>query len=130
MDLIDQLNQLRSKFANRANEVLSEWDYTFGGACDMIADELANVVVSHIDNVTLLPGGQDGDDHAWVIVVGQDAIAELDIPYYLYEFGGGYSWQGIPDAHIEPADVWIGQIDDAHVIETLREYVSVECKRQ
>lgn len=53
----------------------------------------------------VVEGGQDGDDHAWIIVYDDVEAVGVDIPPHVYEIGGGYNWRKIPDVRIKPSDV-------------------------
>lgn len=105
------LEALRPQMAAAAQKVYDEWqpgeddDFGGGGICDEVAVEIGGVIVGAIEDVEIADGGQDGDDHAWVIV-GKDGEAYgVDIPPNVYETGSGYNWTKIPDVTIEPEDI-------------------------
>ena len=113
------LNRLRPKLVAAAQAVLDAWEpdeegydevYGSGGACDDVADAMADVVIG----AGLVPhqGGQDGDDHAFLIVTTEDNQQphRLDIPPGVYETGGGYNWQKRDGVRLSPRDVVIQDI--------------------
>ncbi len=81
------------------------------GICDEIAREIAGVIVSNIDSVEVDDGGQEGDDHAWVIAYRGKEVYGIDIPYHVYETGGGYSWELKVGVRFEPDQVSIFPLD-------------------
>jgi hypothetical protein len=118
------LEGLREEMATAAQGVLDEWqpdeeglddELGGGGACDRVADALADVISSHLgDWVSIQDGGQDGDDHAFLVAVSDDEACGVDIAPSHYESGGGFSWTKLPDVHLGPAavDVWPMNRDD------------------
>jgi hypothetical protein len=112
--LLQQLMALRPQMAQAAQQIYNSWtvdddgldgDVGEGGICDEITNALGNVV-SALD-VEMLEGGQDGDDHSWLIVHNGREAYGIDIPCQVYERGGGYSWQKIPNVTITPQHVQI-----------------------
>lgn len=104
--LQEKLEQLKPEMVRVAQEIYDGWDqdgdgvdieYGCGGICDQISNAIGDLIVGAIDNSDSIPGGQDGDDHAWVIAkVGNEAFG-VDIPPGFYETGSGYCWKKIPD---------------------------------
>jgi hypothetical protein len=114
------LDQLRPELAAAAQGILDEWvqddegfdaDLGGGGPCDRVSEAMSGVIGNALDGVEILDGGQDGDDHAWLIVVSDSEAAGVDIPPGVYETGGGYNWKKIPDAQIDAGDVIVWKID-------------------
>lgn len=115
-----KLEALKPAMAKAAQAIYDEWDQEasedgdlevgFGGICDEIADAISSVVMSHTD-AEMHQGGHDGDDHAWNIFQVGDEAYGVDIPCFVYETGGGYSWKKIPDVQIRPSDIQIFEVD-------------------
>lgn len=120
-ELFRRLDAVRSQFAVRAQEIYDQWeqdengeDFTYGtgGICDAIVNNFTAVVVNApwaTDDVRCLDGGQDGDDHAWLIVVDdslQEAVG-VDIPPGVYEVGGGYTWTKLPQVRFNASHVMV-----------------------
>lgn len=110
--LLDMLEGVRSQLAAAAQHVYDAWqpndeegddEYGFGGICDAVARAMSEVLSAL--PVSLIDGGQDGDDHAWIIAYTESEAMGIDIPPSVYETGGGYSWTKIPDVTIQPDDV-------------------------
>ena len=118
--LKSQLYSLRLKIIEAAQRVLDEWfqddegvsdEFGGGGVCDQISNAIMGVVGQHIPNVNFMDGGQDGDDHAYPIIYNDEKAFIIDIPNYIYEIGGGYSWRKIPNVILKENDVVIEEID-------------------
>lgn len=105
-----ELWSMRPRLAEAAQEVYDAWDVEDGfGICDQIANAMAGVLFD-IEGIEIDEGGWEGDDHAYLIVRRDGEAYEIDIPYYIYEKGGGYSWQRIDDVKFTPDDVVITRL--------------------
>lgn len=114
-----RLEALRADMAAAAQAVYDGWEqdadgidefgYGGGGICDTIAERLAEVIG---DAGQCLPGGWDGDDHAWLLVTDGVSAFKVDIPPHVYETGGGMNWTKLPDVTIDPGDVVIFEWED------------------
>ena len=130
MSLLNKLRSIRTEMAHAAQEVYDSWDQDedgddpelgSGGICDRISDALASVVVNAIEDVEVHEGGQDGDDHSWLIVMNNAEAYSVDIPPRVYETGGGYSWKKIPDVVFKSDDIVIDNIPIGDVINLLED---------
>jgi len=119
MDLEKKLSSLRSKMAQAAQRVIDEWqqdeegydeELGAGGACDQVCEAIRNVIAP-LDGVEITEGGHPGDDHAYLIAYDDDEAFAVDIPPYVYEEGGGYSWKKKPDVKISPDHIVIEKVD-------------------
>lgn len=110
---IRRLQALRPALARAAQKVYDGWeveedgddDYGGGGICDDVANALGEVVNRALDDVTIVDGGQDGDDHAFIVVLTDTEAVAVDIPPDVYERGGGYSWEKIEGVRFDAGDV-------------------------
>lgn len=118
MGLKESIESLRPRLAEAAQEVIDSWEqdedgcdeeFGSGGICDSVAQAMSSVLAK-IDGVDLSDGGQDGDDHAFVIVYGDKDAYAVDIPPGIYETGGGYSWRKIEGAVVRPSDVSVYEV--------------------
>jgi len=120
-----ELLQMRGKIVQTAQQIYNEWDqddndlYGGGGICDEICNAIGDVLDAHDINWT--EGGHEGDDHAYAIAYTDDESFAVDIPAYVYETGGGYSWQKIHDIQILPNDVNIIEVQRPDWIDPLEE---------
>lgn len=99
---IQKLKDLRPKMVEAAQKVYDQWEQNeeghdeelgAGGICDQVSDALGSVISENISGVELFAGGQEGDDHAYVIVQLEKEAFGVDIPPGVYESGGGYNWR-------------------------------------
>ena len=104
------LNNLKPKMAKAAQEVYDDWDesdvttYANGGICHLIADAIVDVLYSHnIDAVSF--SCSVGENHVMVACQHDGMTYIIDIPPYVYETGGGYSWKKIEDVEFGPEDI-------------------------
>lgn len=113
MTLAEQLEALRPLLATTAQEEYDDWDQSGddplggGGICDRVADRMGEVIVNHLTWLRISEGGQDGDDHAWVVVNDGKQKLGIDIPANVYEWGAGYAWHKKPNITILPEHVLI-----------------------
>jgi hypothetical protein len=115
--LVQQLNALRPQIAEAATRIFQEWTqdedgfddvYGGGGICDDVASEIQGIIATYLPDVEVRDGGWDGDDHAYTIVEANGETIVVDIPPYVYESGGGMSWEKRQDVEaISPEDVAI-----------------------
>jgi hypothetical protein len=105
------LESLIPKMLSAAQEVYDAWDQSdeehgdwqvgFGGICHLIAEAIADVInTAGYDAVTVDSGGM-GEQHVWARVKMPDGIYDVDIPYHIYESGGGYNWTKLPNVVFE-----------------------------
>ena len=118
--LKSQLILLKGRFAETAQKVYDEWEQDeqgvdevlgAGGICAEIANAIAEVIARNAIDCQVTEGGQEGDDHSWLLVYDDDEAWGIDIPHSLYETGGGYNWKKIPDVTFTANDVEIFPLD-------------------
>lgn len=123
--LFDDLVGMREELAEKAQSCFEDWDFRLGGACDLIAEQMGWIIAAAM-NVEILEGGQDGDDHAWLLVFDADAceLCSVDIPWDVYEVcHGQYRYSRIEDAEITAKDVVIDPLNDKFLIQEVQERV-------
>lgn len=113
----EQIKRLVPEIVSAAQHIYDEWEggndpvYGSGGICDDISKAIGNLIVSRIPDADVFEGGQDGDDHAYVIAYKNGLSYIVDIPYSIYERGGGYNWSKIPGVKFIPRHVVIEPTD-------------------
>lgn len=117
-ELKRKLLSLRPRFARAAQRVYDRWDPDDdwgggGGICDEVCEAMADVVPGDVD---VEVGGQPGSDHAPLLVYTDDEAFMVDIPASVYETGGGYSWEKIPDVRIRAGDVQVYEVDRRYAV--------------
>ena len=123
-DLLPQLTDLKVEMAHSAQKALNEWEQDengqdvelgTGGVCDQISRALSEVILK-LDGIDITEGGHEGDDHSYIIVYNDDEAFSVDIPPYIYETGGGYSWKKKPNVKIQPDDILIERVDRLYIL--------------
>jgi hypothetical protein len=126
MSLLSKLKSLRPQMISAAQAEYDAWtgdgddpELGSGGPCDRIANAIGDVLAqAGIDSTD---GGQDGDDHAFLIAYDEKDAYVVDIPPGVYERGGGYNWKKIPDVTFEVDDIVLEKFPrdqlDEHVTE-------------
>lgn len=134
-NLTNKINALRPQMAAAAQEVVDVWqqdeegideELGGGGVCDQIAMSLIDVIQQHTDAEAVC-GAPDGEDHEWVVVSDGQEACIVDIPPYVYETGGGYSWKKIEGAQIDPQDVVIEEVPKEDVVDLFSENYAQDC---
>lgn len=80
-----------------------------GGICHLIADDLVDVLYSHkIENVRSVTSNYE--QHVYIVGQFKEGIYEIDIPHYVYETGGGFTWKKIPNVKFSRNDIVINRL--------------------
>lgn len=80
-----------------------------GGICHLIADDLLNVLYKNkIENVQSVCSNYE--QHVYIVGQFKEGIYEIDIPYYIYETGGGFTWKKKPDVKFSREDIVISRL--------------------
>jgi len=102
------------RILEKVQRVYDDWDeadrdtYAGGGICHLLADEICDVLGSMgIECATV---SCSMEQHVYVGAKFEEGVYSIDIPYHIYETGGGFSWQKIPDIKFEPNDVEFYQV--------------------
>ncbi len=137
VNLRNHLMQLRPQLVKAAQEVYDEWSqdddgvdevHGGGGICDAISRAFSGILVD-VPGIDITDGGQDGDDHAYVIVYTSTEAYAIDIPPSVYERGGGYSWTKIPNVTFRPEHIVIEPVsvpDDNYMFESILDQSEVQ----
>ncbi len=113
-DLKRTLYRYKSRFAKIAQKVYDNWDeenidtYAGGGICHLIAEEFCDFLArKNIDCFTM--NTSIGTNHVWAVAYNEEneEAYDIDIPPYMYEEGGGFSWNKIPDVKFDKNDIII-----------------------
>lgn len=95
-----------------AQAVYEAWDesdvdtYAGGGICHLIADAFCEVL-SEAD-IQAASISSPHEQHVYVLLQTAQGVYSLDLPWYRYERGGGFSWTKLPDVVFSQDDlVWL-----------------------
>jgi len=116
-ELESKIKILLPKLAEKAQEEYDAWDeenideYAGGGICHIIADELCDIL--NRNDIDCSTYSLNFKQH--VISLAYDTqtktVISIDLPEYVYETGGGFSWRKIQDVEIEPNDFIISELN-------------------
>lgn len=113
----DEIRKTAPKIAKLAQDIYDSWtqdadgideEFGTGGICDAIASEMSGIMSEQGWHVS--QGGQEGDDHAYIVVTDGKKAYEIDIPPHVYESGGGYSWKKKEGVKFSEDDVAINEV--------------------
>ena len=112
---IEGVRKLRPQIIQKIQQVYNNWDeedvdtYAGGGICHFFADEISEV----LDNAGYeVSGYQDSEvQHVATLVLTREGVYLVDIPYCIYEKGGGYSWSKIHDVEFGVDDITFFRVD-------------------
>lgn len=112
------IESARPEMAKAAQDELDNWEqdeegldpnYGCGGSCDQVSQAIGDVLANK--GFAITDGGQEGDDHAYVIAHTGDHAFAVDIHPSVYESGGGYSWRKRHGVQILPRHIDVDPID-------------------
>ncbi len=106
---IDLARQNIGKILSAAQRIYDNWDesdrdtYAGGGICHIIADAICDVMWNIGIECTTVSCSYE--QHVYVAVKVEEGVYTIDIPYSIYETGGGFNWQKKPDIKFDTGDV-------------------------
>ena len=106
---VERAKQLLPRFLKAAQADYDAWDetntdvYAGGGICHIIADSICGVLIEY--GIDCSPVSCNYEQHVFVAAKFAEGVYTIDIPYWIYEQGGGFSWKKLPDVEFEPRDV-------------------------
>lgn len=106
---IDLARNNIAKILQTAQRIYDDWDeadrdtYAGGGICHLIADAICDVMGEI--GIDCAPVSCSYEQHVYVAVRVAEGVYTIDIPYSIYETGGGFSWQKLPDVQFDSRDV-------------------------
>lgn len=80
-----------------------------GGICHLIAEDLAGILSNHgIECSTVC---STYEQHVYLVCKFREGVYMIDIPYHVYESGGGFTWKKKPDVKFDKSHVVISGLD-------------------
>lgn len=121
---IKQINNIRSQLIEVAQDEYDKWEqdengfdeeYGSGGICHLIADRMIDIIHQNLttENKEVFAVSKSLSDvqHVNILMSLDDGVYEIDIPYSIYETGGGFNWKKVPDVIFEVNDIQIELLD-------------------
>ena len=106
---IIQVKKLIPQMLVKAQEEYDNWDeadhdtYAGGGICHIIADKICDVLNDAGVNCSTVSCSYE--QHVYVAIQVEEGVYTVDIPYHIYETGGGFNWKKLPDVKFESNDI-------------------------
>ena len=115
--LEQKIKHILPKLAKKAQEEYDAWDeenvdeYAGGGICHIIADELSDIFSQN--DIDSAPITHPFKQHVYNVAFDTETktAITIDLPDYVYETGGGFSWKKIPDVEITPNDFILDEVN-------------------
>ena len=116
----DLTDDILNKMVAVAQEEYDNWqqdddgfdeELGYGGICQNIADSMIQVLdLNGIDNAYI--ANSTCEQHVYIICAFQEGVYQIDIPYHIYESGGGYTWKKLPDIKFDKSHITLDLIDE------------------
>lgn len=129
IDGVTLIKQCAPEIMVRVQQEYDAWDQSgefgdgdlgFGGICQNFAEIVAEVLnMKGYETSTV--SSTMGEQHVYAVTKMHDGVYEVDIPYCMYERGGGYNWTKINDVRFSPNDLQITRL--SHDPERYPEFV-------
>lgn len=106
---ITKIKQHIHKILQVSQKEYDDWNeddidtYAGGGICHLIADSICSVLFDL--DVECSSVSSCHEQHVYVAVKCKEGLFTIDIPYWIYETGGGFNWKKIPDVKFEERDI-------------------------
>ena len=106
---VNQAKNLLPMILPKIQKAYDDWDeidvdtYAGGGICHILADAICDVLGNN--GIECTPVSSSHEQHVYVAGKFSEGIYIIDIPYHIYETGGGFSWKKIPNITFETGDV-------------------------
>ena len=115
----DITDDVLDAMARRAQQQYDDWvlndegydeEVGGGGICHLIADDLIDELFKHkIYNCQTVCSTYE--QHVYVVGKFKEGVYLIDLPYHVYEQGGGFTWKKIPDVKFERNHIVISCLD-------------------
>jgi hypothetical protein len=106
---VNMAKSLIPRILIKVQETYDNWDeedldtYAGGGICHLIADDVCGILSNKgIDCTTV---SCSHEQHVYVAAKFSEGVYTIDIPYHIYETGGGFSWKKISGIKFDINDV-------------------------
>jgi hypothetical protein len=80
-----------------------------GGICHLIAEEIAGVLSEQGINCSTVCSSYE--QHVYLVAQFREGVYMIDIPYHVYESGGGYTWKKKKDVKFDASHVVVSGLD-------------------
>ena len=119
LNSIKEVDVIKEELATAAQEVYDGWvqdeegndeELGSGGICHLIADTLLDVLYKHGINRSQTVSSCY-EQHVYLVGQFREGVFLIDIPYSLYERGGGFTWKKLPGIKFDADYISIELLD-------------------
>ena len=106
---VNQAKNLLPMILAKVQKEYDDWDqsdvdtYAGGGICHILAEAICGILSNNGIECTTVSCSYE--QHVYVAGKFDEGIYTIDIPYHIYETGGGFSWKKIPNITFDASDV-------------------------
>lgn len=125
----DITSSILDKMAATAQVVYDGWvlndeeydeEVGYGGICHLVADDLIDTLYNNdIHNCQTVCSTHE--QHVYVVGQFKEGVYMIDIPYHIYETGGGFRWKKKPNVKFDVNHIVVDKLDSDP--ENLEQYV-------
>jgi len=119
LNSIKEIDPIKDELAAAAQKEYDDWvqdehgyndELGHGGICHLIAEKLIDILYNHkIYRCQTVSSCHE--QHIYVVGQFREGIYLIDIPYHLYERGGGFNWKKLPDIKFDADYIAIERLD-------------------
>jgi hypothetical protein len=110
-----EIKKLRPQLAAVGQAVYDEWEQgeddelNGGGICHLIAEKMSYIIGDA--GVPVWTVSSSHEQHVYCVAQCSDGVFEVDIPWSLYERGGGFTWYKLPNIRFDEHYVVVSRLD-------------------
>jgi hypothetical protein len=119
LNSVKEIDPIKDELAAAAQQEYDDWiqdenghneELGSGGICHLIADKLIDVLYKHNINRCQTVSSCH-EQHVYLVGQFKEGIYLIDIPYYYYETGGGFTWKKIPNVKFDGNYIHVERLD-------------------
>ena len=106
--LVDEVQKLYDQWSQDENG--NDEELGSGGICHLIAEAFVDVLYKHgIYRCQTVSSCHE--QHVYVVGQFREGVYMIDVPYHLYEQGGGFTWKKIPNIKFDESYIDISRLN-------------------
>jgi hypothetical protein len=119
LNSIKEVESIKKHLVDEAQKLYDEWtqdedgyneELGNGGICHLIAEAFIDVLYKH-NIYRCQTVSSCHEQHVYVVGQFREGVFMIDVPYHLYERGGGFTWKKLPDVKFDEDYIDITRLD-------------------